>query len=82
MRQDGEREKAKLLEEAAVLAKKIKDDARFLGEQEVKMARQKVREEMADHAENQARQLIERNFTPADQGRLVDEFIHSIGQSR
>jgi len=82
VRQDGEREKAKLLDEATLLAKKIKDDARFLGAQEVKMARQKVREEMANRAEDEARTLIERNLSAADQARLVEEFIHSIGQSR
>jgi len=37
---------------------------------------------MADQAEATARQLIERNLSGADQNRLVDDFIHTIGQSR
>lgn len=46
------------------------------------MARQKLREEMADQAEATARQLIERNLSGVDQNRLVDDFIRTIGQSR
>ena len=37
------------------MAAKIKDDASFLADQEVKMARQKIREEMAIQAEATAR---------------------------
>lgn len=82
LRDEGQREKAKLLDEASALATKIKDDARFLADQEVKMARQKVREEMANRAEASARELVQRHLSTADQGRLVDDFIQSIGQSR
>ena len=81
-RDEGQREKTKLLAEAATLAAKIKDDGRFLGEQEIKMARQKVREEMANRAEAAARDLIQRNLSAADQGRLVEDFIQSMGQAR
>ena len=79
---EGEREKAKLLSEAQSSAAKIKVDARFLADQEVKMARQKVREEMANQAEASARELVERNLSAADQGRLVEDFIQTIGQAR
>lgn len=82
LRAEGERQKARLLEEAEGLARKIKEDARFLADQEVKIARQKIREEIATQAEASARQLIERNFTPADEGHLTDEFIRGIGQSK
>lgn len=82
LRDEGDREKAKLLSEAQVLAAKIKEDARFLADQEVKMARQQVREEMANQAESRARELVQRNLSAADQGRLVEDFIQSIGQTR
>jgi F-type H+-transporting ATPase subunit b len=81
MREEGQREKAKIIAEAGALAAKLKDDARFVGEQEVKMARQKLREEMADKAQDQAESLLERNFSSADQTRLVDDFVRSIGQA-
>lgn len=81
-REAGQREMARLLAEAATLAAKITDDGRFLGEQEVRMARQQVREEIANRAEAAARDLIQRNLSAADQGRLVENFIQSIGQAQ
>jgi F-type H+-transporting ATPase subunit b len=79
LRQDGEREKAKLVSEAQTLAAKIKVDAQFLADQEVKMARQRVRQDMADQAEATARELVQRHLSTADQSRLAEEFIQSIG---
>jgi F-type H+-transporting ATPase subunit b len=82
LRDEGERDKAKLIGDANAMAAKIKDDARILADQEVKMARQKIREEMAIQAEATARALLERNLSVDDQSRLADEFIQSIGQAR
>jgi F-type H+-transporting ATPase subunit b len=78
--EEGEREKAKLLSEAQAMAVKIREDGRFLADQEVKMARQKLREEMAEEAEATARQLVERNLSHADESRLVNDFVQTIGQ--
>jgi F-type H+-transporting ATPase subunit b len=82
LRQEGERDKAKLIADASAMAAKIKDDARILADQEVKMARQKIREEMATRAEATARALLQRNLSTEDQNRLANEFIQSIGQAR
>lgn len=82
LRDEGAREKTRLLDEAQTLAAKIKEDARFLADQEVKAARQKIRDEMAHQAEARARELVRRHLSSADQTRLVEEFIHSIGQVR
>lgn len=79
LRDEGEREKAKLLRDAETLAAKIKEDARFLADQEVKVARHKIREEMASQAEATARELVQRNLSAADQSRLVEDFIRRIG---
>lgn len=80
LRAEGEREKTKLLIDAQALADNMKVDARFLADQEVKTARQKIREEMANQAEASARELVQRHLSPPDQGRLVEDFIQSIGQ--
>ena len=82
LREEAEREKSKLISEAQALAVKIKEDAHFLADQEVRIARQRIREEMANQAEATARELVQRNLTAADQGRLVQDFIQSIGQTR
>src|SRR4029077_7873046 len=79
---EGEREKTKLLEEGQRRVGKIKEDAAFLAEQEVKVARQKIREEMAERAETGAKELIQRNLSPTDQSHLVADFIQNIGQVR
>ena len=82
LRDEGERDKAKLVDEANAMAAKIKADASILADQEVKMARQKIREDMAIQAEATARALLQRNLSADDQNRLADEFIQSIGQAR
>jgi F-type H+-transporting ATPase subunit b len=82
LNEEGEREKARLVREAEALAIKIKEDAIFLSEQEVKIARQQLRQEMANQAESAARGLVERNLTAADQNRLAEEFLGNIGQTR
>ena len=77
---EGEREKARLLREAEELAAKIRADADFLAEQELKLARQKVREEIARLAQAAAQKVIQDHLTPADQKRLVEEFLSGVGQ--
>jgi len=81
-RDEGEREKVRLVGEAEALAVKIKQDALFLADQEVKIARQQLRQEMANQAEATARELVQRHLSVADHNRLAEEFIHSIGQTR
>jgi len=82
LRADGEREKSKLIAEAESLAAKIKDDAVFLADQEVKTARQKIRYDMAVQAESTARELLGRHLSSGDQDRLAEDFIQSIGRTR
>ena len=80
LRADGEREKAKLLKEAEELAGKIRADADFLAEQEIKLARQRLREEIARLAQEAAQKLIQSHLTPDDQKRLVEEFLSEVGE--
>jgi F-type H+-transporting ATPase subunit b len=82
LRQEAEREKSKLIGEAQAMAVKIKEDANFLGDQEVKIARRRIREELASQAEATARELVRRNLSPEDQSRLVQDFIQSMEQTR
>ncbi|MEO6163292.1 MAG: ATP synthase F0 subunit B [Candidatus Binatia bacterium] len=82
LRDEGERDKTKLVGEANAMAAKIKADASILADQEVKMARQKIREDMAVQAEAAARALLQSNLSAEDQNRLADEFIQSLGQAR
>ena len=80
LRADGEREKAKLLSEAGDLATRIKADADFLAEQELKLARQRLREEIARRAEEAVHKLMLAHLAPADQMRLVEEFLSGVAE--
>jgi F-type H+-transporting ATPase subunit b len=82
LRSEGEREKAKLIQEAEGLASRIQDDTRFLAEQEVKVARQRVRADMAGRAQSLAAELLQRHLGAADQNRLAEEFLRGVGQAR
>jgi hypothetical protein len=37
---------------------------------------------MASQAEAAARELVQKNISPADQGRLAQDFLQSIGSTR
>jgi F-type H+-transporting ATPase subunit b len=82
LRADGEKQKAKILSEANDLARKIIADAEFQARQEIKMARQRLLEELAAAAREEAEKLIRRHFTPGDQARLVEEFLSQLEQPR
>lgn len=82
LRAEGEREKARLAREAEELALRIKADADFLADQEVKSARRKLREELARTARTAAEELVERHLTPADEGRLAEEFLTEVEEAR
>lgn len=80
LRAEGEREKAKLLAEARELATKVRADTDFLAEQEVKLARQRVRREIAAIAQAAAEKVVRTHLTPADQDRLAEEFLSDVAE--
>jgi F-type H+-transporting ATPase subunit b len=82
LRREGERERARLIREAEEMAAKIKADADFLAEQEVKVAQQRLRGEMAATARAVAEGSIRKHVTSADQERWVDSFLREVGQVR
>jgi F-type H+-transporting ATPase subunit b len=77
-RTDGERQKAKIISDAEEMARKITLDAQFQAEQEVKVARQRLRRELAGAARAEAEKLIRRHLEPGDQERLVEEFLSQL----
>jgi F-type H+-transporting ATPase subunit b len=82
LKAEGERDKARLIREAEGLAAKIISDARFLADQEAKVARQQVLGEIAEKARALATDLVRTHISPSDQERLVQEFTHDVGQVR
>ena len=82
LRADAEKEKSKLLAEAAEIAERIKADADFLADQEVRLARQELRREIVERAEQTAERLVRENLTATDQRRIVSEFLTEVGVAR
>jgi F-type H+-transporting ATPase subunit b len=82
LRREGEWEKQRSIDEAARAAARIAADADFLASQEIKAARQRLRERMAELVEEHATRLIRGGLTPADQRRLIAEFVAALGETR
>ena len=78
LRAEGERERARIAAEAEESAAKLKADADFLAEQEVKMARQQIRGEIASLAQEAAARVIRQHLTAADQDRMAENFSRQI----
>lgn len=78
LRAEGEREKAHIVSEAEDFAAQLKADADFLGQQEMKMAREEIRGELARLAEEAAERVIEQQLTDRDQDRLIANFAQHL----
>lgn len=74
-RADAEAERARLLAEAERAAERLRRQAEVTAEQELAKARAALREEAARLATDLAEQMLRRELTPADQSRLVQEFV-------
>ena len=75
MRQDAEREQARMVEGAQEKAKRIQEELRFQLDQQVKDAETILRAEVATAAIKVADELLRRSVTPDDQRRLAQEFV-------
>ncbi len=82
LRQEGEAEKGRLLQEAQELSARMKQDADFLTDQEIKIARHQLRCEIARLAQETAANAIQRRMTEAERNRLVEEFVVELGEVR
>ncbi|HWP58906.1 MAG TPA: hypothetical protein VNL14_13520 [Candidatus Acidoferrales bacterium] len=79
---EGQREKARLIQEGEAQAAKVRADADFLAGQELKVAQLELRRFMASTARAAAEQLIRSRLTPEDDKRLIDEFVSGLGGAR
>jgi len=72
---EGERERQKIVEAAEKQAEYIRQQARFAIQQEIKAAKESLQEEIAELSVAAAEDLLKKNIRPADQKRLVKEFM-------
>ena len=73
-----ESERERILDDARVAAERIRTDARAAIEQEVRRARNQLREKAADLSLKLASEILRSQVTDSDNDRLVDEFIRKI----
>ncbi|RMF46794.1 MAG: ATP synthase F0 subunit B [Deltaproteobacteria bacterium] len=80
LREDGEREKERILAEATAMAEKIRSEAQKSAEMEVARARATLRAEASKMAVEIAEKLLREKCDDGDQARLVDEYIQKVGE--
>ncbi|MBI3795697.1 MAG: ATP synthase F0 subunit B [Deltaproteobacteria bacterium] len=73
-----EREKQRTMEEARRMAERIQSEARLIAQREVEEARRLLRQEVSEQAVRIATELIRTRLTPADQSRLVQDFVREV----
>ncbi len=78
LREEGEKERERIIEEAMRFAERIKAQAKVAAEQEAKKVMERVRGEVADLLVGLAEERLQRELTEGDQRRLVDEFIKRV----
>lgn len=75
MQQEGEKEKAKIIDDALRLAAKIKEQARLTAEQDQKEIISTIKEKISKMTIEQAQGLIVENIKSSDHDRMVEDFI-------
>jgi F-type H+-transporting ATPase subunit b len=77
-RERAETERDRILADAHAAAERIREDARVTVEQELRRAREQLREEASDLSIQLASEALRAQVTEADRDRLLDEFIETI----
>jgi F-type H+-transporting ATPase subunit b len=72
---DMEKEKTKIIEEAAQVAAKIKEQALLTYEQELREVKDKIKADIAELTIKKAEQLIVEKISKSDHEKMVDDFI-------
>ena len=78
MRQDAERNRERILEEAQEKSRIIMAEAKERAESSIKNAYARVREELIDIAINTAQKKITESLSDEDETRLVDEYLSDL----
>ena len=76
----GEAERDRIVEEAEEKAARMRKDARFLIDQQVKQLRKDLTQQAANAAVVAAKSLLEESTTDADQDRLAEAYINRLDE--
>jgi len=78
VKQEAEAEKARMIAAAEERARRIREEATFMIDQQVKEAEVQLRREAARAAVDAAERVVRANFGAGDQQRLVDSFVADV----
>jgi len=76
--QDGERERAKILEETQRQIERIKNEAEFTTRQELKTAQAELKAQMIKWALKQAEQILRQKLTAEQDAQLQEQFLKEV----
>lgn len=80
--QEGEMERKKILEAAERQAQYIKEQADIAIQQELKAARESLQKEVGELSVAAAEDIVKNNMQPADQERLIREFMVKVVEAK
>ncbi len=80
--QEGEQEKAKIIESARRQAEYLKEQARLAIQQEMKAAREDLQAEIVDLSVSAAEEILKKNIQLDDQKRLIHDFMAKVGEAK
>lgn len=78
IREEGEIEKKRIIEEAIKMAGRIQEQARLAAEQEIKKAKEEIKGEIAKVAVEMAEEILRNEITAADHERLIKEYLEKV----
>ena len=78
VKQEAEAEKARMIAAAEDRSRRIREEATFMIDQQVKEAEVQLRREAARAAVDAAEKVVRANFGAGDQQRLVDTFVADV----
>jgi F-type H+-transporting ATPase subunit b len=79
---EGEAEKSKIIASAEKQADYIRQQAQLAAQQEIKAARDKLQEEIADLSIAAAEEILRKNLKADDQDRLVKDFMKRVVEAK
>jgi F-type H+-transporting ATPase subunit b len=79
---EGEAERQKIIDAALKQADYIKQQAQLAIQQEIKAAKESLQEEIGELTVAAAEKLLRKNLKPADQDRLVRDFMTSVVEAK
>ncbi len=80
IKREGELEKEKIISSARDMATKIEQEAEKAAALEIAKARKELQAEAVRLSVELAEDLLKKNFTSADDTRLIDEYMQKVGE--